>query len=50
MVLNYFVKFSAPKEILYQSKPHIGTDNLVNIMKNIREYMEEKEDLDNEDS
>ncbi|MGM9942491.1 MAG: FAD-binding protein, partial [Erysipelotrichaceae bacterium] len=28
MVLNYFVKFSAPKEILYQSKPHIGTDNL----------------------
>ena len=42
MVLNYFVKFSAPKEILYQSKPHIGTDNLVNIMKNIREYIQSK--------
>ena len=42
MVLNYFVKFSAQKEILYQSKPHIGTDNLVNIMKNIREYIQSK--------
>ena len=42
MVLNYFVKFSAPKEILYQSKPHIGTDNLVNIMQNIREYIQSK--------
>ena len=42
MVLNYFVKFSAPKEILYQSKPHIGTDNLVNIMKNIRDYIQSK--------
>ncbi|MGN1399835.1 MAG: NAD(P)/FAD-dependent oxidoreductase [Erysipelotrichaceae bacterium] len=42
LVLNYFVKFSAPKEIMYQSKPHIGTDNLVKIMKNIREYIEAK--------
>ena len=42
MVLNYFVNFSAPKEILYQSKPHIGTDNLVNIMKNIRDYIQSK--------
>ena len=42
MVVNYFVKFSAPKEILYQSKPHIGTDNLVNIMKNIRDYIQSK--------
>lgn len=38
-VLEEFVKFGAPKEILYNAKPHIGTDNLVNILKNIREYI-----------
>ncbi len=35
-VLNEFVKAGAPKEILYLAKPHIGTDNLVNMVKNIR--------------
>ena len=38
-VLEEFVRFGAPKEILYTAKPHIGTDNLVNIVKNIREYI-----------
>ena len=38
-VLEEFVKFGAPKEILYTAKPHIGTDNLRNIVKNIREYI-----------
>ena len=38
-VLQQFVKFGAPKQILYLSKPHIGTDNLINIVKNIREYI-----------
>ena len=38
-VLEEFVKFGAPREILYASKPHIGTDNLVNIVKNMREYI-----------
>ena len=38
-VLEYFYKFGAPEEILYLSKPHIGTDNLVNIVRNIREYI-----------
>ena len=38
-VLEEFVKFGAPAEILYTSKPHLGTDNLVNIVKNIREYI-----------
>lgn len=38
-VLEEFVKFGAPEEILYISKPHIGTDNLVNIIKNMREYI-----------
>ena len=38
-VLQQFVNFGAPKQILYLSKPHIGTDNLINIVKNIREYI-----------
>ncbi len=35
-VLEEFVRAGAPKEILYQAKPHIGTDNLVKIVKNLR--------------
>ena len=38
-VLEEFVKFGAPKEIMYVAKPHLGTDNLVKIVKNIREYI-----------
>ena len=41
-VLNYFYQFGAPKEITYLSHPHIGTDNLIKILKNIREYIESK--------
>ncbi len=41
-VLENFNKFGAPKEILYLNKPHIGTDNLINILKNIRKYIESK--------
>ncbi len=41
-VLENFHKFGAPKEILYLNKPHIGTDNLINILKNIRKYIESK--------
>lgn len=35
-VLETFVKFGAPEEILYDNKPHIGTDKLVNVVKNMR--------------
>lgn len=35
-VLEEFVKHGAPKEILYNAKPHIGTDNLPVAVKNIR--------------
>lgn len=35
-VLEEFVKFGAPSEIMYEAKPHIGTDKLVNVVKNIR--------------
>lgn len=35
-VLQEFVKFGAPAEILYKAKPHIGSDRLREIVKNIR--------------
>ena len=35
-VIDEFVKAGAPDEIKYLSKPHIGTDNLVNILQKIR--------------
>ena len=35
-VLEEFVKFGAPEQILYESKPHIGTDNLTKIVANMR--------------
>lgn len=38
-VINQFIKFGAPEEISYVNKPHIGTDNLVNIIANIRNYI-----------
>jgi len=36
IVINEFFKAGAPKEITYLNKPHIGSDNLKNIVKNIR--------------
>lgn len=38
-VLERFVEFGAPKEILTKAKPHIGTDNLRNIIKAIRQHI-----------
>ena len=38
-VLKIFVRFGAPQEILYLSKPHIGSDNLKTVVKNMREYI-----------
>ncbi len=35
-VLRELVKYGAPKEILYMAKPHIGTDKLTDIVRNIR--------------
>ncbi len=35
-VLEELVNFGAPNQIMYLAKPHIGTDNLRNIVKNIR--------------
>ena len=36
-VLVTFARHGAPEEILYDNKPHIGTDVLVNVVKSIRE-------------
>ncbi|MBR2340912.1 MAG: FAD-dependent oxidoreductase [Clostridia bacterium] len=38
-VLETFVKFGAPKEILWLNKPHLGSDNLKQIVKNMREHI-----------
>ncbi|MBD5520452.1 MAG: FAD-dependent oxidoreductase [Lachnospiraceae bacterium] len=35
-VLKVFVRSGAPEEILYEAKPHIGTDILMNVVKNMR--------------
>ncbi len=39
-VLEIFVRCGAPKEILYQAKPHIGTDYLKICVKNLRKEIE----------
>ncbi|MGI6010382.1 MAG: NAD(P)/FAD-dependent oxidoreductase [Ruminococcus sp.] len=36
LVLKLFVEAGAPEEILYQQKPHLGTDLLISIVKNLR--------------
>lgn len=38
-VLETFVRHGAPAEIAYLNKPHLGTDQLCAIVKNIREYI-----------
>lgn len=40
LVLKSFVDFGAPKEILYEYKPHIGTDVLKAVIKNMRKHIE----------
>ncbi len=38
-VLKTFVEFGAPEEILTKAKPHIGTDNLRFVIKNMRNHI-----------
>ncbi|MCR4738725.1 MAG: FAD-dependent oxidoreductase [Lachnospiraceae bacterium] len=40
-ILETFVKFGAKEEIAYDAKPHIGTDELKRVIKNMRIFMEE---------
>lgn len=39
-VLRIFVEAGAPEDILYEAKPHIGTDVLVNVLQNMRKQIE----------
>jgi len=39
-VFEEFVKAGAPKEIMFVHNPHIGTDRLINVVKNIRKSLE----------
>ncbi|MCD7839590.1 MAG: NAD(P)/FAD-dependent oxidoreductase [Erysipelotrichaceae bacterium] len=39
-ILETFVKYGAPREILYQAKAHIGTDYLRQVVVNMRQAME----------
>ncbi len=41
-VLETFVRFGAPEDILYENKPHIGTDILCNVIANMRNYILKK--------
>lgn len=36
-VLETFVRFGAPEDILWEQKPHIGTDILIDVMESMRE-------------
>ncbi|MBP5580403.1 MAG: hypothetical protein J6X85_01180, partial [Ruminococcus sp.] len=38
-VTQKLVDFGAPEEILYLARPHIGTDKLRGVVKNLREYV-----------
>lgn len=39
-VLEEFLACNAPKEIMYDAKPHIGTDKLIEVVKNMRNKIE----------
>lgn len=39
IILDYLVKFGAPEEIKYLAKPHVGTDILIKVVKNMRDYL-----------
>ncbi|MBQ4473489.1 MAG: NAD(P)-binding protein [Lachnospiraceae bacterium] len=41
LVMETFVRFGAPEEILWLQKPHIGTDRLRDIIKKMRRAIEE---------
>lgn len=41
-VLETFVRFGAPERILYENKPHIGTDVLCDVIANMRNFLIEK--------
>ena len=41
-IFEKFVEFGAPDRILYEAKPHVGTDNIRKVVANIRRYLLDK--------
>lgn len=41
-VLETFAEFGAPPEVEYLGKPHIGSDNLVKVVANMRAFIQER--------
>ncbi len=40
-ILQWFVEAGAPDEILWQAKPHIGTDRLIRVVRNLRSAIQQ---------
>lgn len=40
-ILNSYIEAGAPEEIAYMTHPHLGTDNLIRIVKNLRQHYRE---------
>lgn len=40
-VLRLFASHGAPEEILYDSKPHVGTDKLIQVVRSLREEIQD---------
>jgi uncharacterized protein len=40
-ILNSYIEAGAPEEIAYMAHPHLGTDNLIRIVKNLRQHFQE---------
>ena len=40
-VLRLFVSHGAPEEFLYDSKPHVGTDKLIQVVRSLREEIQD---------
>ncbi len=38
-VLDTFVQFGAPEDVAYLNKPHVGSDMLYDVLRNIRKYI-----------
>lgn len=38
-ILKEFVKYGAHEDLLYNAKPHVGTDCLINVLKNMRKEL-----------
>ncbi|MDE6791388.1 MAG: hypothetical protein K2J61_06660, partial [Clostridia bacterium] len=40
-VLSLFVKFGAPEDVAYLNKPHVGSDRLYGVLRNLRAFVTE---------